>query len=210
MARRVPAHARPTQASDVGGVDGNERLTSSIAVVIFVLLFVEGVTILQVNRFLSAHVFIGVMLIPPVLFKIASTSWRFVKYYWGDPEYRRKGPPQIFLRLLGPLVVVLTVAVLGTGVLLVVWAPAAWHQRLFELHRLTFILWIAVTTVHVLGHLLETARLAPRDWMRRTRRQVHGASTRQWALVTSVAAGLLAGLWVLPYAANWSFNAIQH
>ena len=106
MTRRVPAHARPTQADEVGGVDGNERLTSSIAVVVFVLLFFEGVTILQVGRLLGAHVFIGVMLIPPVLFKVATTSWRFAKYYWGDPDYLRKGPPQIVLRLLGPLVVV--------------------------------------------------------------------------------------------------------
>ena len=210
MARRAPAHARAPQASDNGGVDGNERLTSSIAVVIFVLLFVEGVTILQVNRLLNLHVFVGAMLIPPVLFKFITTSWRFAKYYRGDPEYRQKGPPQMVLRLLGPLVVVLTLAVLATGVLLVVWAPVSWHQRIFQLHRLTFIAWIAVTTVHVLGHLLETVRVAPRDWMRRTRRQVDGASTRQWALATSVAAGLLAGLWVLPYAANWSIGAIQH
>jgi len=210
MTRRTPAHARAPQASDVGGVDGNERLTSSIAVILFILLFIEGVTILQVNSLLSAHVFIGVMLIPPVLFKVATTTWRFVKYYWGDPDYRRKGPPQAILRLLGPLVVVLTLAVLATGVLLVVWAPASWHQRVFELHRLTFILWIAVTTIHVLGHLVETARVAPRDWTRRTRSQVRGASLRQWALATSVVAGLLAGAWVLPYASNWTFNSIQH
>ena len=199
-----------TQVGEFGGVDGNERMTSSIAVIIFVLLFVEGLTILQVNRFLSVHVFIGAMLIPPVIFKITTTTWRFAKYYWGDPDYRRKGPPQMFLRLLGPLVVVLTLAVLATGVLLVVWAPASWHQRLFNLHRLTFFAWIAVTTVHVVGHLFETTRVAPRDWIRRTRRQVDGASTRQWALATSIAAGLLVGLWLLPYAADWSISAIQH
>jgi hypothetical protein len=40
-------------------------------------------------------------------------------------------------------------------------------------------------TVHVLGHLGETARLAPRDFYWRTRNQVAGAGTRNWVLATS-------------------------
>ena len=78
------------------------------------------------------------------------------------------------------------------------------------MHKASFVLWFGVMTIHVLGHLVETARVAPRDWMRRTRRQVDGASLRQWALATSVVAGLLAGLWALPYAANWTFGSLQH
>lgn len=185
-----------------GGVDGNSRLTSSIAAIVFVLLAAEGVTILRVGSLLDAHVFIGVVLIPVALVKIGSTTWRFMRYYTGDPEYRRKGPPALVLRLLGPLVVVLTIVVLLSGVGLVL-LPTSLRQQLFFVHRASFVLWLGVMTIHVLGHLGETVRLAPRDWLERTRRQVAGASSRQWILVSSVVVGVLGGALVMPYAYGW-------
>ena len=87
-----------------GGPEGNERLTASSGVVLFVLLAAEGVTILSIRPLLSAHVFIGMLLIPPVALKLASTGWRFVRYYRGAPEYTKKGPPLLPLRLLAPVV----------------------------------------------------------------------------------------------------------
>ena len=184
------------------GVEGNARLTSSTAAVIFVLLAIEGLTILRIGNLLSEHVFVGMLLVPFVLVKISTTSWRFVKYYSGDPEYQRKGPPAMALRLLGPIVIVLTVVVLATGVGLVV-LPRAFRQELFFLHRASFVLWLGVTALHVLGHLAETVQLAPRDWMMRSRRQVAGASTRQWVVVWSLVLGLLAAIAVTPYAYGW-------
>lgn len=68
---------------------------------------------LSVRSLLSAHVFIGMILVPPVILKIASTGWRFVRYYKGDPAYLRKGHPHVVLRLLGPAVVILTVVLFG-------------------------------------------------------------------------------------------------
>jgi hypothetical protein len=65
---------------------------------------------------LTEHVFIGLLLVPPVLLKTGSTLWRFARYYLGDPAFRRKGPPPVLLRLLGPFVILLTLAVLATGV----------------------------------------------------------------------------------------------
>ena len=184
------------------GVDGNARLTSSVAAVIFVLLALEGVTILRIGNLLNMHVFVGVLLIPIVVVKISSASWRFAKYYSGDPEYRRKGPPALILRLLGPLVIALTVVVFASGVGLII-LPAPFRNELFFIHRASFILWLGALGVHVLGHLSETLRLAPRDWLVRTRRQVAGASTRQWILVWSVALGLVAALALTPQAYGW-------
>lgn len=185
------------------GVEGNARLTSSVAAVIFVLLALEGVTILSIHKLLNVHVFVGVLLIPIVVVKISSTSWRFAKYYSGDPEYRRKGPPALILRLLGPLVIALTVVVFASGVGLIV-LPASLRIELFFIHRASFILWLGALGVHVLGHLSETLRLAPRDWLARTRRQVAGASSRQWLLVWSVALGLVAALALTPLAYGWT------
>jgi hypothetical protein len=184
------------------GVEANARLTGSLAVVLLVLLAAEGVTILRVRELLTPHVFIGMLLVPPVLFKMASTGWRFVKYYLGSPAYRRKGPPPPLLRLLGPVVVVLTLAVFATGIALLL-GPEGWRSILLLLHKASFILWLVAMAVHVLGHVVDTARLAPRDWLRRSRDQVNGAGVRQWAIASSLAIGVLLGVVVAPRVGPW-------
>jgi hypothetical protein len=201
-------HYRGTaqRALDAGtgetSVEANSRLTAGAGGLLFLLLAAEGVTILQVRGLLTAHIFIGMILIPPVLLKMGSTGWRFFRYYTGSPAYVRKGPPAPILRLLGPAVVVLTVAVLASGVALVL-APTSDQGFLLQLHKASFVLWFGVTAIHVLGHAVETARIAPADWARRTRRQVAGASRRQWFLVGAVAAGAVLGAVMLGPASHY-------
>jgi len=181
-----------SRGGEDAGVEANARLTGGAAAVLLVLLAAEGATILNVRGLLSAHVFLGVLLVPPVLLKTISTGWRFLQYYRGSPAYRRKGPPPLVLRLLGPAVVVLTLVVLASGIALVL-GPSSVRGQLLTLHKVSFVLWLAVMAIHVLGHLAETARLAPADWFRRTRREVAGAGGRQWTLVASVVVGCVLG-----------------
>src|SRR5579863_9819766 len=94
--RRRPAGLRRLLA---GGTDGNEQLTALTGVVLILALAALGVTILRIGQLLSAHMFIGMLLIGPVALKMASTAYRFVRYYARDEAYRRKGPPPIELRL---------------------------------------------------------------------------------------------------------------
>jgi hypothetical protein len=182
--------------------EGNARLTGSTAAVLLVLLAVEGVTILQVGRLITLHVFIGMLLVPPTLLKMGSTLWKFARYYLGVPAYRQKGPPLLLLRLLGPFVVILTLTVFASGIALLL-APFSWRSTLSLVHKASFILWLGVMTLHVLGHLVDTARLAPRDWLRHTRHQVDGASARQWAVATSIVLGLILAVVVVPKVGPW-------
>jgi hypothetical protein len=200
--RRGMHAARRRTLPDLSGPEGNARLTGSTAGLLFVLLAAEGITILQIRGLLTEHVFIGLLLTPPVLLKTGSTLWRFARYYAGDPAFRRKGPPPALLRLLGPFVILLTLAVLGTGVALLLASPGLQPGLLF-LHKASFVLWLCAMTVHVLGHLIDTARLAPRDWMRRTRRDVAGAGLRQWAIAASLVGGLLLALLLVGHTASW-------
>ena len=203
--RRGPASSGgPTRADRraEAGVQGNARLTAANAAVLLVLLAAEGITILRVRQLISLHVFIGMVLIPPVLVKVGSTTWRFARYYRGAPAYRRKGPPPALLRLLGPVVVILTLVVLASGVALLL-ASRSWLPLLIKVHKASFILWFAATTIHVLGHLGEVVRLAPRDWLRRTRREVSGAGLRQWLIAASLAAGALLGFLLLSRVGPW-------
>jgi hypothetical protein len=184
------------------GPEANARLTGALGAVLLLLLAAEGFTVLSVRSLLAPHVFIGSLLIPPVVVKIGSTFYRFVRFYRGSEAYRRKGPPPMLMRVLGPFVVVLTVAVLGTGVALLFVARSARHEWLF-LHKASFVLWFGAMALHVLGHLVDTARLAPGDWYRRTRRDVRGAGIRQWAVVASIAMGVLLGLALVGRSGLW-------
>jgi hypothetical protein len=186
------------------GVEANARLTGATAAVLLVLLAAEGATIPLIGPLLTPHIVIGIILIPPILLKMATTGYRFARYYTGDPRYRKKGPPLAMLRLLGPFVVVLTIAVVASGVaLLFVSRSASWHSRLMLAHKASFVLWFGAMTIHVVAHLLDTAKLAPRDWYGRTRREVSGAGARQWAIVASLVAGLLLGLLFVPRASSY-------
>ena len=200
-ARPGPAHREPSGSPDAG-VESNARLTGATAAVLLVLLAVEGVTVLRVRALLSWHVFIGMLLVPPVLLKIGSTTWRFARYYLGAPAYRRKGPPAALLRLLGPVVIILTVVLLASGIALIL-APHSLRHSLLFAHKASFVLWFGAMTLHVLGHLRDTARLAPRDWARSTRRDVAGATVRQWALAASLVLGAGLGLLMLAPTAHY-------
>src|SRR5271166_6534802 len=102
-----------------GGVAGNSRLTATTGAVLFVIVAVEGATLLQIHQLITVHVFVGMLLVPLVLLKVASTGYRFTRYYTGAPAYTRKGPPHPILRGDAPLVVLATLALLGTGIALI-------------------------------------------------------------------------------------------
>ena len=114
---------------------------------------------------------------------MASTGYRFMRYYGGNRVYREKGPPETWLRLLAPGVVLTTVIVFVTGVLLMFAGPA--HRNpLLELHKVGFIVWVVLTALHVLGHLPAVARLfginvnAGRERRRQDRARQHAGCRR--------------------------------
>lgn len=199
------ARRRPGQE----GPERNSRLTAMTAVVLLIILAAEGATLLSVRTLLNWHIFFGMLVVPPVVLKLASTSYRFARYYLGSPAYRRKGPPPPLLRLLGPLVAVSTISLLASGIALVVVNHASsWQGRLLLLHKASFVIWFGAMTLHVLGHIAETARVAPRDWARSSRER--GAGVRQWLVATSVAAGVPLGIALMGQAGPWLSAFYSH
>jgi hypothetical protein len=140
-----------------GGTEGNERLTVVSGALLIVLLAALGVTIVLIGRLLWWHLFLGLVLIGPVALKVASTGYRFMRYYTADPAYRRKGPPPPALRALGPALVGLTAIVFATGVALLLIGPSS-RGTLLLVHKVSFIGWVVVTAVHIAGHLPELVR----------------------------------------------------
>src|SRR5256885_7772508 len=146
----------------VGGLAGNEILTSAAALVLSPLLVAGGFRILRIDALRGVHMFIGMALIPPVLLKLASTGYRFVRYYTRSDTYRAKGPPLLPLRVMAPVLTVTTIAVLATGVLLL----AAGHKdgTLLEIHKVSFIVWLVVFGVHLLVYLPRVVHSLRADW----------------------------------------------
>jgi hypothetical protein len=195
--------AERSAALRTGGVAGNARLTGAIAVALLVLLAAEGVTIPFIGQLLGPHMFIGLLLIPPVALKMAGTGYRFARYYTHDEPYVRKGPPPIVLRLLAPGVVLTTLAVFGTGVALLFAGPPS--NTLIFAHKLSFIAWVALMALHVLGHLLELPRLASADWRRdgAGEGRLAGVGLRASALSMAIVAGVALGFLALSVGRPW-------
>jgi hypothetical protein len=196
-----------TPTGPTGGVEGNARLTGGAGAALFVILAVEGVTILQIKQLISIHVFVGMLLVPLVLLKTATTSYRAGHFYTGDPSYRRKGAPLPLLRFTGPLLVLSSLALLGTGIALIALGRNVGHQYLW-LHQATFFVWAALIVVHVLGHLRETATLTAADWRERNwngeaEHRLAGARARLSLLVVTLAVGVVLGIASLAWVGTW-------
>ncbi len=187
-----------------GGPAGNARLTAATGMVLLVLLAVEGVTVLGVRQMLTMHVVVGALLIGPVMLKSGSTVYRFARYYGGAEPYRRKGPPPLPLRLIGPPVILATVALLCTGIALVFTGPTG-SGLLLTAHQTSFWVWFGLMSVHVLGHVWEAAVLSWRDL--RSSWRGPGARRRWWrlsAIVLALMVGVAAATALVPSAAPWT------
>ncbi len=162
---------------DRSSVVGNERLTALAGAVLLVLFVVELVTVPNLRALLSVHILVGVLLVGPLVVKLGSTGYRFLRYYTGSPAYVRKGPPHLPLRLLAPMLVAATLVMIGSGIGLVVTGPL-YPGPLLLVHGLSTLLWL------------------PKNL----------ASGRGFRLGVNVGAlllGALAAILVLPAAAPW-------
>jgi hypothetical protein len=207
-----------------GGTEGNERLTVLTGLLLIVLLAALGITIVGIGQLLWLHLFLGLVLIGPVALKLASTGYRFVRYYTANPRYQAKGPPAPALRIMAPLVVALTVIVFATGVALLFIGPGSSARSMVLLiHKVSFVAWLALTAFHVLGHLPEIARvlrasqesrrelIAGRSPGRRSAvadpqltERVPGRGGRWLSLGSAVMIGLILAVLLIPDFATWT------
>jgi hypothetical protein len=189
------------RAARLGGVEVNELLTSSTAALLTILLLAEGATIINVRGLLTAHMFIGLALIPPVLLKLASTGYRFVRYYTGAPVYRAKGPPLLALRVLAPILVASTAMVFATGV----WLMLLGHRsdQVLMLHKVAFFVWGGVFGAHFLAHLPRMGRALGAAWGSTARRRPAGSWLSATLVAVSLGAGIALALALLSHITGW-------
>jgi hypothetical protein len=191
-----------------GGPPGNERLTASNGLVLLVLLAVETLTTLALRSFLPVHIFLGLLLLPAVALKLASTGWRFLRYYTRDKLYRLEGPPRLLLRVLAPLLVASTLVLFGSGVALIVVGHGGGWLR--TVHTFSFVAWGALMVVHVLAYLTRVVREGLADWRPNAPHVVAGARNRRAALVGALLAGVIVALATYPVQQTWLSHRREH
>jgi hypothetical protein len=218
-------------AQDFGGAEGNERLTAMTGAVLLVGLLVECYTIFRIGHLLTLHVFLGMLLLGPVTLKAGSVLYRFVRYYTRSEPYRRKGPPAPLLRVIGPVIMLLTACVFGSGIMLAVTGPSynGSASEWLEIHRFSFIAWAFFIVIHVLAYVWRLPRLLAAEvrgvsalaadgaagnagmegpasagkHARRAMQVLGGRGTRLALLTASLIAGLVIALLTVHLAGQW-------
>jgi hypothetical protein len=218
--RRQAASRSFLPAAGSGGAEGNERLTAMTGAALLIGLLIECYTVLRISRLLTLHVFLGMLLLGPVTLKAVSVLYRFTRYYAGSAPYRRKGPPAPLLRVIGPVIMLLTACVFGSGIMLAVTGPG--NGPWLSVHRISFIAWAFFITIHVLAHAWRLPRLLAAeargvaladgetdrnaDAGQHARRAVEvlaGRGTRLALLSASLLVGLVIALLTAHLAGNW-------
>jgi len=186
-------------APRTGGPAGNARLTAWTGLVLLVLFLAEIGTMPDLDRFVNWHIAIGTLLVPPALLKTVTTGWRVLRYYTHRPAYRQAGPPPAPLRVLGPLVVVSTLALLGTGLALTVAGPHS--MGLMTLHKIATAVWVITTGAHTLGRILPALRIAG---IGRETTPLAGGTARVLVLLLTLVVAVLTATLVLTAANAWA------
>ena len=211
-------HRRDPVLPRTGGPAGNARLTAWTGAILLVLFLAELATLLDVSGLVNWHIAIGALLVPPALLKTASTGWRILRYYTHRAPYVTAGPPPMVLRLLGPLVVLFTLAVLGSGLALIALGPDAtrtpflavfgYSVSALTVHQATFIAWAVVTGLHTLARLVPAFRIITQH--AHPRAAVPGRIPRLGLLTATLAGAGVAAAVLLGLSSSWSTGTAFH
>jgi hypothetical protein len=192
---------------------GNARLTAWVGLLLLALLTLQGITLFALNNLISVHLFVGGVLVPLVLLKLTTTGWRMTRYYRQSPRYVEAGSPPLALRLLAPLVIVSSLALLGTGLSLAFIGRSATRPFMtiagfgisaLTLHQIAAIAWIAIAGPHMLARVLPAIRHTTRIGGRHT---VTGGGLRLAVVTLTACIAVTTGLLVLHVGVDWTAHS---
>lgn len=209
------------RAAGLLAVPANARLTSLTGALLLVLLVLQVLSallfaLLSLNVVLPAapifdvvqpvHFFVGFLLMPLIVIKLASVGYRFGAYYLRDAEYHEAGPPPWLARLLAPLLVASAVVLFGSGVEM--WSfrndlIGYWTQ----VHVLSAVAFTGALVLHVAMRGPRAYREAATDLRASPdgAEAVRGGVTRRSVLT----AGAVVGLGVAVSTANWPLSSLS-
>jgi hypothetical protein len=193
----TPDAARPATA-------GNEALTSWTGLLLLPLLGLVGLTGVAFGSLWRAHFVVGILLVPVIGMKLATTTYRAARYYAGSKKYRAAGPPELSARLLAPVLIAVTVIAMWSGI--VMWLNNNQDRPWSTIHTDAVVVMGGLVGIHVLLYIPKAVRAVLRDLspVRRGRRP----TALRISIVTAVlVVGIIVGFATQPSAA---FPVHQH
>jgi hypothetical protein len=116
------------------------------------------------------------------------------------------------LRVLGPVIIVSTAGIFGSGIMLAVTGPSG-MQPWLTVHRAAFIIWFGAMTIHVLSYAPRLPRLLSAEargrvlsedgYAARAAAVLGGRGVRLALLIGSVVLGLIIAMLTVHLAAPW-------
>jgi hypothetical protein len=194
---------QPSPTDHESGVAGNKRLTALAGAILLPLIVAEIATIANIRALMTTHIVVGVLLAGPLAIKTASTGRRFIRYYTGHPDHRRKGPPRPLQRTTAPLLLVATLVLVGSGIGLAATHPGT-LSPLSLTHKVSFLAWTVLLAVHLLAYLWRVPRLVISDWRRYRPQDAPGRRYRLAVNLAALAAGAVAAILILPAFSPWA------
>lgn len=174
---------------------------------LLVLFVIDLVVTANLDKLIMIHIFIGALLAGPLLVKLFSVGYRFFRYYGKSPAFRAKGTPNIWLRLLAPVLIVLTLLLFVSGIGLAIEGDI---RILFLIHAASAALWIPLLAVHVYAHIRQVPRAVREDWGHASSVWVSGRAKRLRIAILSLATGAILGGVVTSIAAPWRHLPLAH
>ena len=208
VAAALPARGRSLLHLD-RGVIANERLTALTGALLFVLLAAVAVTTLSMPGFLPEHYIVGLLLVPPVVLKLATTGYRFARYYTRSVAYRLAGPPPAMMRLVvAPVLVASTLAVFATGIELWLFG-LRYGSGWMTAHTFSAVVFVLAAGAHALWHLRRSAQVTAEEIVP-ARTSAVAVFTRRSPLVACLMLGAALGVSSLIYATPFPPAAAGH
>lgn len=183
-------------------------ITLEVLSAVFFALLVDNVTLpvgplYDVVR--PVHFFVGFMLMPLIAIKLASTGYRFGRYYTRDKAYHQAGPPAPVQRVIAPVLI-------GSAIILIASGVEMWsYQNQFGLawtaiHNVAAFTFVSAVAIHILLHVRQAHREAAADLAGMPAASIPDAVGSPRGAVTRravVGGGILFGLALGAGASSW-------
>jgi hypothetical protein len=151
---------------------------------------VVGLSGLVFGNYWQLHYIAGLSLIPLLLVKLGSATYRALSYYMRRAVYRAAGAPEWAGRLLAPALIASTIIAMATGIWM--WSQHSEAQPWAKLHVLSVLAMGACVGLHLLLRTPLSLQSVARDGVAGLR---HNVPRIRIALVgVALAIGLIVGL----------------
>jgi hypothetical protein len=166
---------------------GNESLISWTGLLLIPLLGLVGLTGLAFGTLWRAHFIVGILLIPPLAFKLIATTYRAARYYMGSAKYRAAGAPDWPARIMAPFLIAATVVAMVTGVEM--WLANNRDRPWSTIHTDSVVILGGLVGLHILIYLPKALLTALREL-----KEIRVRRSKPGLRISIVVATLVAGI----------------